>query len=136
MSRHLCGTRRRIPIGYVIDTWVWVEYWRGNEEMKQWIENESPLFTSTITLTEVVRYFIARGQNETTIRICLDDIRAKSSVIPVEGEIAVAAGHLKKREVAGIADSIILATARSGDHKVVTGDPHFKNLPDATCPGS
>ena len=136
MSRHLCGTRRRIPIGYVIDTWVWVEYWRGNEEMKQWIENESPLFTSTITLAEVVRYFIARGQNETTIRICLDDIRAKSSVIPVDGEIAIAAGHLKKREVAGIADSIILATAKSGDHKVVTGDPHFKNLPDAIYLGS
>jgi predicted nucleic acid-binding protein len=113
-----------------------VEYWRGNEAMKPWIENESPLFTSTITLTEVVRYFIAREQNETTIRICLDDIRAKSSVIPVDGEIAVAAGHLKKREVAGIADSIILATARSGDHKVVTGDPHFKTLPDAIYLGS
>ena len=104
--------------------------------MKQWIENESPLFTSTITLTEVVRYFVARGQNETTIRICLDDIRAKSSVIPVDDEIAVAAGHLKKREVAGIADAIILATAQSGDHTVVTGDPHFKNLPDAIYLGS
>jgi predicted nucleic acid-binding protein len=127
----LCGTRRRIPIGYVIDTWVWVEYWRGNEAVKTWIENESPLFTSTITLAEVVRFFVAGGQDEATIRTCLDDIRAKSSVLPVDEEIAVVAGHLKKREVAGIADSIILATARSGDHKVVTGDPHFKEIMDA-----
>jgi predicted nucleic acid-binding protein len=127
----LCGTRRRIPIGYVIDTWVWVEYWRGNEEMKTWIEKESPLFTSTITLTEVVRYFIAGRQDEATIRTCLDDIRARSSVMPVDEDIAVVAGHLKKREIAGIADSIILATARNGDHKVVTGDPHFKEITDA-----
>jgi len=99
--------------------------------MKQWIEDESPLFTSTITLAEVVRYFIAGGHNEATIRTCLDDIRAKSSVLPVDEDIAVAAGHLKKREIAGIADSIILATARSGDHNVVTGDPHFKEITDA-----
>jgi predicted nucleic acid-binding protein len=99
--------------------------------MKQWIEDESPLFTSTITLAEVVRYFIAGGQKEATIRTCLDDIRTKSSVLPVDEDIAIAAGHLKKREIAGIADSIILATARIGDHKVVTGDPHFKEITDA-----
>jgi len=108
-----------------------VEYWRGSEAMKKWIEKESPLFTSTITLAEVVRFFIAGGQNEATIRICLDDIRARSSVLPVDEDIAVVAGHLKKREVAGIADSIILATARNGDHKIVTGDPHFREIPDA-----
>lgn len=132
----MCGTGGRIPIGYVIDTWVWVEYWRGNEEMKQWIEKESPLFTSTVTLAEVVRFFIAGGQDEATIRTCLDDIRARSSVLPVDEDIAVVAGHVKKREVAGIADSIILATARNGDHKVVTGDPHFKEIPDAIYLGS
>jgi len=131
----LYGTRRRIPIGYVIDTWVWVEYWRGNEAMKTWIEKESPLFTSTITLTEGVRFFIAGTGDEVTIRTCLDDIRARSSVLPVDEDIAVVAGHLKKREVAGIADSIILATARNGDHKVVTGDPHFKDIPDAVYLG-
>ncbi|OPY38433.1 MAG: tRNA(fMet)-specific endonuclease VapC [Methanoregula sp. PtaU1.Bin051] len=103
--------------------------------MKQWVENKSPLVTSAITLTEVVRFFIAGGQDEATIRICLDDIRAKSSVIPLDEEIAVAAGRLKKREVAGIADAIILATARSGDHKVVTGDPHFRKIRDAVYVG-
>ncbi|WAC05862.1 MAG: PIN domain-containing protein [Methanoregula sp.] len=108
-----------------------MEYWRGNEAAKKWIENDSPLFTSTITLAEVVRFFVSGGQDEATIRTCLDDIRARSSILPVDEDIAVAAGHLKKREVAGIADSIILATARNGDHKVVTGDPHFKEITDA-----
>jgi predicted nucleic acid-binding protein len=113
-----------------------VEYWRGNGAVKQWIEDQSPLFTSTITLTEVVRFFISGGQDEATLRICLDDIRTKSSIIPLDEEIAVAAGRLKKKDVAGIADAIILATARSGDHRVVTGIPHFKEIPDAVYVGS
>jgi predicted nucleic acid-binding protein len=128
-------TRRRIPIGYVIDTWVWVEYWLGNEAMKEWIEEQNPIFTSTITLAETVRYFVAGGKDRATIRLCLDDILTRSTVVPVDEKIAIAAGQLKKREVAGIADSIILATARAGDHRVVTGDPHFKEIPDAVYLG-
>jgi predicted nucleic acid-binding protein len=104
--------------------------------MKYWVEERSQLFTSTITLAEVVRFFLAGGQDEAILRTCLDDIRTKSSVVPLDEDIAVAAGRLKKREVACIADAIILATARSGDHKVVTGDPHFKKIPDAVYVGS
>jgi predicted nucleic acid-binding protein len=104
--------------------------------MREWIEGETPLFTSAITIAEAVRYFIADGQDNATIRTCLDDIRTRSTIVPVDENIAVAAGRLKKREVAGIADSIILATARNGDHRVVTGDPHFRDLPEAVYLGS
>ena len=103
--------------------------------MKEWIEGQNPIFTSTITLAETVRYFVAGGKDRATIRLCLDDIRVRSTVVPVDETIAIAAGQLKKREVAGIADSIILATARAGDHKVVTGDPHFREIPDAVYLG-
>lgn len=103
--------------------------------MREWIEGEIPLFTSAITIAEAVRYFIAEGQDTATIQVCLDDIRALSTVVPVDEGIAIVAGRLKKREVAGIADSIVLATARTGDHKVVTGDPHFKDIPDAVYLG-
>jgi predicted nucleic acid-binding protein len=123
--------RRGIPIGYVIDTWVWVEYWRGNGEVKEWIEDRSPLFSSTISFAEVVRYFITEGRDPETILTCLKDIRVRCTVVPVDETIATLAGHLKNREVQGIADSIILATARNGNHQVVTGDPHFKDMPDA-----
>jgi predicted nucleic acid-binding protein len=53
---------------------------------------------------------------------------------PDEG-IAISAGHLKNREVEGIADAIILATARAGGHQVVTGDPHFRDMKDAVYLG-
>jgi predicted nucleic acid-binding protein len=112
-----------------------VEYWLGNEAMKEWIEERTPIFTSAITLAESVRYFVASGKDQATICFCLDDVRARSTVIPVDETIAIAAGQLKKREVHGIADSIILATARARNHNVVTGDPHFKGIVDAVYLG-
>jgi len=46
-----------ILIGFVIDTWVWVEYYLGEDpRVSEYIENESiDLFTSTITLTELIK---------------------------------------------------------------------------------
>ena len=45
-----------ILIGFVIDTWVWVEYYLGEDSrVNEYIENDSiDLFTSTITLTEMI----------------------------------------------------------------------------------
>jgi len=131
----LSGTRRRIPIGFVLDSWVWVEYWRGNRTVKPWVEVRSPLFCSTITFAEAVRYFTSQGIDSATILLCLDDIRARSTVVPVDDTIAISAGYLKNREVEGISDAIILATARAGGHQVVTGDPHFREIEDAVYVG-
>jgi hypothetical protein len=61
--------------------------------MREWIENQSPLFTSTITLSETVRYFIAEGRSQATVRVCLDDIRTRSTVVPVDETIAVKIGR-------------------------------------------
>lgn len=103
--------------------------------MKSWIEEKAPRITSTITLAEAVRYFVTEGIMPETIDLCLDDIRARSSVAPVTEEIAILAGSLKNREVEGIADAIVLATARAGGHQVVTGDPHFREIRDAVFIG-
>src|SRR5690606_11225098 len=127
----LSGTRRRILIGFVLDTWVWVEYWRGNTAMRPWVEEQGPLFSSTITFAEIVRYFTIQGIDPATLLHCLDDIRTRSTVLPLDEQLAIFAGHLKNREVEGIADAIVLATARAGGHQVVTGDPHFRDVADA-----
>jgi predicted nucleic acid-binding protein len=53
--------------------------------------------------------------------------------VPLEEELARAAGELnfeRKKKVKGwgMADSIILATARRAGSRIVTGDPHFRDL--------
>ena len=46
------------------------------------------------------------------------------------------AGMLRHKEIqGGIADAIILATARIGHHTIVTGDQHIQNLPDVVFIG-
>jgi predicted nucleic acid-binding protein len=59
----------------------------------------------------------------------------KTRVVPLDTEIARKAGaliHERKRKIRrwGLADSIVLATAREHKAKIVTGDEHFRGLAD------
>jgi predicted nucleic acid-binding protein len=63
-------------------------------------------------------------------------IAGRTLLAPVDRQIALLAGelnHTLKKTVKdwGMMDSMILATARAGSAKVVTGDAHFTGLPDA-----
>ena len=128
------SARRRIPIGFVIDTWVWVEYYLGEDpRVNEYIENDNvDLFTSTITLTEMIKFLHQKGEDPENIRTVVSEIGVRSLVLPVTESIAILAGEYRSEGFkGGIADTIILATARSGGHTVVTGDPHFRGLDDA-----
>jgi len=124
--------RRRIHIGYVIDTWTWVEYYAGRiSAVQEYIENNKfDLFTSVLTLTEMINFLNQTESAHTSLRV-VHEIGIRSLVVPVSRDIAVLAGGCKREGFrGGIADTIILATARIGNHTVVTGDLHFKGLPD------
>jgi predicted nucleic acid-binding protein len=125
--------RRRIRIGYVIDTWAWVEYYAGRiSAVQEYIENDTfDLFTSVLTLTEMINFLHQTEDAHASLSV-VQEIGIRSLVVPVSREIAVLAGGYKREGFrGGIADTIILATARIGNHMVVTGDLHFKGLPDA-----
>lgn len=124
--------RRRIRIGYLIDTWVWVDYYYGLiPEIQEYIENDTiDLFTSVLTLTEMVK-FLRQNEDAPTVQNIIREMGIRSLIVPVSREIAILAGGYKSEGfLGGIADSIILATARIGNHRVVTGDEHFKDLPE------
>jgi len=124
--------RRRIRIGYVIDTWTWVEYYAGRiSAVQEYIENEKfDLFTSVLTLTETIN-FLHQTESAHTSQSVVHEIGIRSLVVPVSRDIAVLAGGYKREGFrGGIADTIILATARIGNHTVVSGDLHFRGLPD------
>jgi len=122
-----------IPIGYVIDTWVWVEYYFGKiPPVKEYIENNNnDNFTSVITLTEMIKFLHLKEEDMAVIQNVVHEIGIRSLIVPVNEEIAILAGDYRRDGFCGgIADTLILATARSGNHTVVTGDPHFRDLPD------
>lgn len=63
-------------------------------------------------------------------------IRSSSQILDLTFDLATLAGEnaveMRKKEKGwGLADSIVLVHARSASAKVVTGDPHFRNVKDA-----
>ena len=117
---------------YVIDTYAWVEYFRGSEEgkiAKEYIENKNCV-TSSITIAELSEKYKRESRN---FEPDFNFIIARAKIVDVDTEIASLAGAVnyenkKKIKNWGMADAIILATAKLLNAKVVTGDEHFRNL--------
>ena len=129
------GKRRMIPIAYLLDTWVWIAHFEGrSQEARNYIEGIENLCVSAITIAEVSQKYSGHGGNMVESRI--NDMLIRSPMIPIDRKIATLAGMLRHKEIqGGIADAIILATARIGHHTIVTGDQHFQNLPDVVFIG-
>lgn len=120
----------------VIDSFAWVEYFLGSVaggKAKPFIENSEGI-TPTIVIAELSDKY--RREN-LTFTEDLNFIIGKTRVVSLDAKIAQIAGilnHERKRKVKrwGLADSIILATAREHKARIVTGDEHFRDLVDET----
>jgi len=124
---------------YVIDAYAWIEYFRASkhgEAAKRYIEGGEAA-TPTIVVAEVSRKLLKEIEagNETREGRMkrLEFIRAATQIVELNFEIAKEAGEVDaemKRRMKGwgLADSIILCTARTVNGKVVTGDEHFRGL--------
>jgi predicted nucleic acid-binding protein len=90
--------------------------------------------TSTLTIAELKEKYLREEWR--SFEQDLEFVTARTFVAPVDRQIALLAGelnHERKKAVKGwgMADSVVLATARTVSAKVVTGDRHFEGLPDA-----
>ncbi len=124
---------------YVIDAYAWTEYFRASklgEVAKKYIESDESA-TPTIVVSEISRKLLREIElgNETKEGRLkrLEFIRATSQIIDLNFEIAAKAGEIdvdmkKKKKSWGLADSIILCTARIAEGKIITGDEHFRGL--------
>ncbi len=118
----------RIEIALVLDTWTWVEYWKGNERVRTSVEGNETRITSMISVAELERLY---GTDKERMDRMVSIIRLRSLLVPVDLAIARAAGRVRREmKEGGIADAIIYATALRHRAKVVTGDPHFRGMPE------
>jgi predicted nucleic acid-binding protein len=126
---------------YIIDSYAWIEYFRASkygEVAKEYIESADSV-TPSIVVAEVSRKLqkeIELGNETPDGRLKrLEFIHATSQVVDLYFELALDAGKIdcemkKKVRDWGLADSIVLCTARSLKGKVVTCDEHFRDLKD------
>jgi predicted nucleic acid-binding protein len=116
----------------LIDSWAWIEYWKGGKlarEAATYIDGEEESVVSTINLAEVYLW-VARSYDEATAAKKVATVEKRCHVVPVERDTAVEAAKIRRKERLGLADSLILATARQVGGRVVTGDPDMKGLGD------
>ena len=117
----------------LIDSWAWIEYWRGGShsvKAAEHIEGSEMALASTINLTETF-FWVLGHYGEKRAEEKRETLKKRCFLIPVDQEIAVEAARLKHNLKTSLADSLILATARTRGAKVVTGDPDFKQISDA-----
>ena len=120
---------------YVIDSFAWIEYFVGSkagELAKKYIESGESI-TPTIVIAELSAKY-ARLKQDFAPKLRF--IVLKSRAVALDEDTATLAGTInveRKTKVNrwGLADSIILATARLEKTNVVTGDQHFKDLKES-----
>ena len=121
---------------YVVDSYAWIEYFRGSKAGKKargFIEGDKAA-TATITVAELREKYAREGWPYFDEDLLF--ITSSTAIVNLTKDIAVKAGEINvaiKMKVKGwgMADSIILATAQVAKAKVVTGDKHFKGLKQA-----
>ncbi len=113
----------------LLDTFAWIELWKGTEKglkVKQIVQS-TECFTSTISIAELAYFAECVGadrkkMNETVLRF--------STLLEVNRDILEQGGVLKaqkRKTIAdfGLVDAILLATSKQYNLPIVTGDPHF-----------
>jgi predicted nucleic acid-binding protein len=127
----------------VIDTYAWIELLIGSEKgqkVKELIENAEEVFTPGAVLAETARKFLREGTDEETINAWLEIITSASVITQIDSATAIEASKcqleltkkakIAKQNTPSLFDAIVQATAKINQCKIVTGDEHFKNLPE------
>ncbi len=120
----------------MLDSFAWMEYFMGTakgEKVQKLVDDDSQLYTSPIVIAEIYSKSLRTDGNAEERK---DFIMKRCAVVALDVNIAVESAKIHaenkvKTHDFGLADAIILASARSRKIKVLTGDPHFKNFKDA-----
>ncbi|MDO8460579.1 MAG: PIN domain-containing protein [Nanoarchaeota archaeon] len=117
---------------FIVDSYAWVEYFKGSKQgeiAKKFIESKTSA-TSVITIAELSEKYQRESKS---FEEDFNFIISQTKIIQLDIEIALLAGKInnenkKKIKNWGMADAIILSSAKINKSKVVTGDEHFRNL--------
>jgi len=121
---------------FVIDSYAWIEYFRGSDAGRnalRYIESNAAA-TSVLSLAELKEKYLREGLPSFDEDLAF--MTARTALAQVDRQTATLAGQINyerkpKAKGWGMADSVILATARISSARVVTGDKHFEGLADA-----
>ena len=127
----------------VVDSFAWIEHFIGSEKggkVDEILQNSDEIYTPDVVLAEVARKYAREGVEDRIIHTRLQQIEDASNIVGLDAELALEAAkcylametEAKKRKLTlpSLFDAVVLATGKSLDAKVLTGDQHFKGLPE------
>ena len=113
----------------VVDSSGWLEYFAGGANAKFFapaIEHTSTLIVPTLSLFEVFKLVMQqRGESEALQAVAL---MHQGTVVDLDATLALEAARVSVQERLPLADSIILATARTHNATLWTQDADFKGV--------
>ncbi len=128
----------------VVDSYAWIELFTGSVEgtkVKEVLAHADELYTPGIVLAEVARKFLRDGFSEDFVNKSLEQITAAATITYIDPKLAIDSANcyqeIKKNaqknrlNAPSLFDAILLATSKSLNAKLLTGDAHFKALPEA-----
>ncbi len=124
----------------VVDSWAWLELFSGSEKGRaadQEIAKSRGAFTCAVTLAEVVSVAARRKRPSDKMVSAITNLSRVVSPSPAD---AVEAGliHSEARRHApnfSLSDAFVLQAARKLGGKVLTADPDFRGIKEATLIG-
>ena len=132
----------------VIDAYAWIEVFLGSEKgrkVKEILEQADEVYTPDTVLAEIARKYLREGADERTTDARLETITTASNVTQTDTKVALEAARCYtqlvinarkgKLKSPSLFDAIVLAVGRVVKAKVVTGDEHFRNLPETVWIG-
>lgn len=127
----------------IVDSFAWIEFLGGTpleEPVREALEDADAIVSPDIVLAEVAARLARDGLGRQAAAQRLRGIATLSQIVPISVEIAVGVQPASRDLVEnartwgldrpGLADAIILSTGRVLAGKILTGDPHFRGLPE------
>ncbi len=114
----------------IFDSFAWIEYFAGTErgmKVKNIIDDAEIIYTPSVCLTEIKAKYLREGKNPTKRVNFMGD---RSVITPIDKDIALKAAEMKIEHKLHTIDALIYATASVKRGELVTGDAHFKDLPN------
>jgi len=119
---------------YIIDTYAWIEYFRGSKQglvLKNLLDDiKNKFVTMECCIAELVGYCLKNKLEFSKLYII---IKKNSIVLPVMVDNWIAAAKIKfelRKEIEnfGLIDSILISKQKELKCKIISGDSHFKTL--------
>ncbi len=115
----------------LVDSSGWLEYFADDKNSGFFappIEDTERLIVSTINIYEVFKKILQQRNENDAIQAV--SVMQQAQIVDVTSSLSLFAARISYENKLPMADSLILATAKSKNAILWTQDSHFKGIPD------